>query len=298
MTENSDDRPVFPHRSGSDLRNCELVGDIISSLAELEVQTRPDGGDKTAEQKDFLAIEALRLAGGLVEILAGWAIDHQVGMALLGLQFVPHHPENYVDHPDFVAAVELVDSHEHERDGAWARREGKMTPEISRLALVNLLRGNPGGFPDDLKRAAQSGFEALNYSEVLPLMAPSNSDRKVKLGELLLQLEAIALLEYRVARNDKKFLALKEVAAAFGVSSDTLRSWEYRVRAELGEFRVSREVGYARGAAKRDMAEVHGLGQSSVGTYELISGKKYGTEELRRASDRYKRFKGFNVSDE
>jgi hypothetical protein len=298
MTEDPNGRPIFPRRSGSDLRNEEMVGDIISALADLEIKTRPDGEDKTAKQKDFIAIEALRLAGGLVDILAGWAIDHQVGMAMKGLQFVPHHPENYVGHGDFVAAVELVDSHEHERDGAWARREGKMTPEISRLALVNLLRGNPGAFPEDLQRAARNGFEALNYSEVLPLMAPTESDRKVKLSELLLQLEAVALVEYRVARNEKKIEALKEVSAAFGVSLYTLRTWDSRIRIELGQYKVSRELGYARDTAKRDMEEGYRLGHAQVGTRDILSGRGYGPEMLRRAARRYKEFKGFNVPDE
>src|SRR4051812_16233871 len=62
---------------------------LIKRLIELRDKTNPDKGSSAASGKDLAAFEALQCAGDLVKALAGWAIDHQIGLASHGLQFVP-----------------------------------------------------------------------------------------------------------------------------------------------------------------------------------------------------------------
>src|SRR6202140_644747 len=83
--------PVWPHR----VREwpgeiaCPLIEDtyvshLLGRLDELEKQTRPSGGTVTSKSKDMAAFDALELAGELVAAVAGWAIDHQIGLAAKG----------------------------------------------------------------------------------------------------------------------------------------------------------------------------------------------------------------------
>lgn len=65
------------------------VADLIDQLRELETKTDPKGGAQSAKGKHLAASEALGIASTLVRELAGWALDHQAGLALKGLKDVP-----------------------------------------------------------------------------------------------------------------------------------------------------------------------------------------------------------------
>lgn len=293
MTEEySNGRPVYPRRSADDSKLAEIrrksISNAIDHLIRLEVATRPTGGNSTADGKDQRAIEALRSAAILVELLAGWAIDHQVGLAINGLQSVPRAPKAFREDPEYQEAMKAVDSHEHEREGSRLCGEDReLPPETVRLALINLLRGNSGGFPRHLQRLAHLGFEALNYSEVLPLMKPADSNRKVKYQEFRLQLEALSLIEYRVAHGMKKYEAQDEVAGALGVDRETLRTWDRRVRAGLGALRVRAALFDARDAALEERNNEFEYPEGA----ELYGVRTYGRAGLERTRKRWRLFK-------
>jgi hypothetical protein len=74
-------------RLGGDYRRARPVRPVrklLFNLAALEKTTRPQEGAVTARGKDRKAVEALNLANQLVRAVAGWAIDHQMGLALRG----------------------------------------------------------------------------------------------------------------------------------------------------------------------------------------------------------------------
>src|SRR6516164_2513096 len=96
-------RRVWPHRdrehpsaqAGDEehlgaLIDTKYVRLMLERLDELEKKTRPSAssGD-VAEGKDLAAREAMTTVAHLVRYAAGWAIDHQVGLAIEGLEFVP-----------------------------------------------------------------------------------------------------------------------------------------------------------------------------------------------------------------
>ncbi|MGC2712781.1 MAG: hypothetical protein WA366_05335 [Pseudolabrys sp.] len=112
-------RPVWRKRNAEHrpIQHKKYVALLIKRLEELEESTRPSAGAKTERDKDRAAFVALQTAGQLVDALAGWALDHQIGLALANLEFMPLGSSSLRTHPEYVAARVQVDSHRHEREG-------------------------------------------------------------------------------------------------------------------------------------------------------------------------------------
>jgi hypothetical protein len=124
----------------------DYVIPLLGRLKTLYEQSHPAAGSESAKGKDGAAFDALKIAGSLVEAVAGWALDHQVGLALKGLEFVPLQPSGTKQHPDYLKARQTVDDHIHEKTGAAAL---DFDSTVARKLLINLLRANSGGFTDE-----------------------------------------------------------------------------------------------------------------------------------------------------
>jgi hypothetical protein len=129
------------------LANSSYVRLLLDRLDNLEKKTRPSAGSVSAERKDFAAFEALELAGDLVEHVAGWAIDHQMGLAAEQLKFVPLQPSRTKEHPQYLCALAIVDDHTHEKANAKLKIRDPGESVVARRAIINLLRANPGAMP-------------------------------------------------------------------------------------------------------------------------------------------------------
>jgi hypothetical protein len=221
---------------------------LLNRLDELEKKTRPSGGDGTTKYKDLSAFEALESAGRLVEYVAGWAIDHQMGLASEGLKFVPLQPSGTKNHPQYLSALESVDSHSHEKAGALLIKDDG-NAETARRAVINLLRANPGAMPSWLQYKVIEGLEALDYGEVQPIFEPLNTGRKRDLTLLRLQLRAVAMIAYRRKLGMTKEKAVAEVAGVLNQSPNTLLSWEARLKSEFGALEVERTISFAQNHA-------------------------------------------------
>ena len=134
--------------------SAEYIEVLVSRLLDLRARTDPASTEGTAKGKDLLAFEALCVAGDLVEALAGWAIDHQIGLASEGLAFVPLQPSGTTNHPEYLEARAAVDNHRHEYAGAALRvsPDGLTDLTVARQLIINLLQANPGGFPPVIAR--------------------------------------------------------------------------------------------------------------------------------------------------
>jgi hypothetical protein len=210
------------------------IPDLLAALADLEASTRPRDGSKSARGKDSKAVKALKLTNELVRAVAGWAIDHQLGLALRGEASPPGVLPELKDHPLNRSAIARVDSHRHEVEGA---RKEAIPPAFARRVLLNLLQTNPGAFPQSLVSAAVDALIRLDYNEIEPILRPRNR-RKVSLRALYGQLNALVWVAHYVGRGFQKNEALQRVSDAFGVSTATIRSWNRRVRTELGALTV------------------------------------------------------------
>jgi hypothetical protein len=290
---NRDDPNRYPHRYNRDA-NKNFIAHLLERLDELERQTDPIAGSESAKQKDDAAYEALTIAGELVQSVAGWALDHQAGLALNHLQFVPFHPANVRDHPEYLKKRSNVDDHRHEREGGELRLVGpdNLDPMVARKWLVNLLRANPGGFSPLLTETTTAALDALDSNDVHPMLRPTPNDRKVNLKELKIQLNALAFVEYRVMHGTLKSRALEDVANLLGVSAFTIRSWEQRLKTEFGDLEVARTLSFARIAAsneinvqRRNFAGDAADDKARPGYHE----GKYGPQALNRLAAEYRK---------
>ena len=239
--------PVWPHRRVSTTSTAEEqeraqiedsdVLRLLKRLDELEKISRPMSGSTSTKGKDLAASEALRCAGELTSRLAGWAIAHQFGLAAKGLEFIQEPLSEARTNQLFLEEQIVVDSHEHERVGAW---EPKVTDqEFTRKSLWNLVRSNSGGWPDWFCETILEAIKALEFGEVRPIFSPVLAGRKRDYTILTLQLRAISMVNFRRgAYGMTEEAALAEVGGVLGANPETLRSWKRRLQKDLGRSRV------------------------------------------------------------
>jgi DNA-binding transcriptional regulator YiaG len=284
-----DESDDYPNRPAADPFR---VAALIEHLQKLERKTRPDGGAASAEGKDLAAFDALETAGRLVRALAGWALDHQAGLALKKLKFLPLQPSGTRNHPEYRASRANVDDHAHEKEGGTLGLDARdvLDPIVARKLLFNLLYANPAGFHAALREMAMEALEALDYGEIQPMLARETDGRKRSLTVHKLELQAIAFVEYRRERGGNKSKAQKQVANALGVSVETLKSWEHRLRKDFGDLEIERTISFACNSARNeDATQLAADGgdagaKSRIGTWE----RSYGADALQKLAKQYK----------
>jgi hypothetical protein len=152
----------YPRRRWSNLTD-DYVAHLLGRLKDLYKQSHPRTGAESAKGKDHAAFTALNVARELVAAVAGWALDHQVGLALNGLEFVPMQPSDTKQHPDYLKARQAVNDHSHERSGGLPHSD--LDPIVARRLLINLLRLNPGSFHGALTTTTIDALEALDFGD-------------------------------------------------------------------------------------------------------------------------------------
>ena len=217
----------------------KYVAGLIDQLRTLERKTDPKDGARSAKDKRLLSLAALKIANDLVNALAGWALDHQAGLALKELKSVPLKTvAKPPEHPDYSNSTD--DDHRHEWYGKnWAGRDGPIDPIVARKWLINLVYANSGIFSRDLRLMTVMALEACDFGEIQPLLMATKKSRKVNWTILQLYLDAIRFVKYRDAHGLPINDALQEVAGAFAVSVHTVRSWKQRLQTEFGHSSIA-----------------------------------------------------------
>ena len=218
--------------------------EIEALVREIAALSDPKSARSKGLGKDMRATRALSLAGTLVDGLAGWAIAHQVGLAVNDVQF---------DQLDLTAVPNSGAADEgHEADGDnydWSN------PTTNRRALVNLLAANSGAFPYALVLEAALSLEALDLDQINPIL--ESRRRALNEGPYMLsqlRLRAIEHVMFYSEAGAGREEAEAKVAEAYGVSVDTLSEWRNRLPYLLGPRGVHdsyQRAGAAGGTAHR-----------------------------------------------
>jgi hypothetical protein len=245
------------------------VAGLINQLPVLERKTDPKHGARSAAGKDLAAAQALRIAGDLITTLAGWALDHQAGLALKDLESVTLETAKPPEHPDHSKVRSTNDGHRHEWHGRnWVGRAGfDIDPIVARNWLKTLVWTIPG-ISQDFRLMVLWALEACDYGEVQPLLRATKKRRKVNWTILRLQMRAIVLVKQGETRGMDRDDALQEVAGALCVGVNTIRSWERRLRIEFGHSEVENAL--------------------ATSTFVLIESEARYTQDLKETARQYK----------
>jgi hypothetical protein len=288
--DEQDAQPTYRHRGWhTDPRRAAahkwLIDLHLERAAECEIASRPENGP--AEKKDDLAIDAIEAAAGLLDAIAGWAVSHTTGLGLAGLEPTRYVPHALRQEPDYIARQADLDRHDHEARGTGIAFE-KATPAEQRRAARNLLgilsRSHTMGV---VLRPISDALAALEFGETLPILAPAGSGQKREYREMMAQLLTVGLVAYRQAIGGNKQRARAEVAAAFGVAEDTIRTWEGRLKRHpmIGRFEVERTIWRAKNAASGTVESKRG---GTVDPRLLAEfDAEFGTAALQRAGADY-----------
>jgi hypothetical protein len=238
--------PKRPHEDRGDesLRNNVMVCSIIDRLDVLERETRPSGGDATSNDKDFRSREAIAWAAHLILYLAGWAIDHQQGVAMRGLKSAEQAPTpEPMSDSTYVDEKKALDSHENECVAVESNKLGRdLPPERQRefsVQMVELLGDYI--FPKALAEA----LRALDLGEVQPILQKAEGDKR-NYTERTAQLRALEYIEFETAKGTLKNAARQVVGSHFQHEVEAIRKWKAPVKEALGGSLVSRALLRAR----------------------------------------------------
>jgi hypothetical protein len=212
----------------------------MDRLEELERETRPSGGDETSKDKDLKSREAIFWAGCLMRVFAGWAIDHQQGLAMAGLKSAGAPTSKMMDNPQFVEEKAKWDSHENERAAIESDHSfDRLSAEQQRRFSSQVAELLEGVFPNSLAE----GLRALEYGEILPIVkkAKAGGDKR-NYTERKQQLQALKYIEYERGKGSLVGKARETVGSQFVVDIEAIRKWEGPLRKSLGDSYVSREL--------------------------------------------------------
>lgn len=125
-------RDEFAHRQQLPINNIPVfrqqVEELVEDLLQLEARTHPE--NRNPFEKELCSIAALAKTEKLVDMLAGWAIDHRAGMVLNGATVYPW------SEGDQEAPIQAND-HRHEAMGsAYLRSRGSGDPQENRRIIA------------------------------------------------------------------------------------------------------------------------------------------------------------------
>lgn len=215
----------FAHRQENPLKDIPVhrqrVQQLVEKLLDFEAKTHPQNPDPhnpVPGEKEAYSIAALAVAGKLVEKLAGWAMDHRAGMILNGATVYPW-PED-----DQEAPLQAND-HRHEAMGsAYLRNEAPSDPQRDRHIVAEIMKW-AALLPESLRHELLEAIRAVDFGETRPLLLPVKGQRKKAYTSWQLRLYAVEHVYFLRGTGETKEAAFRQVGEAYGVSSDTVDSW-------------------------------------------------------------------------
>lgn len=284
---------LFPGRVRGEPFASRHVAQILDQLAELGRQSDPASADPSG--KDFRAFHALRLAGQLIETVAGWAIDHQAGLAIEGLEFVPRPPQPLQQSEVYLQARQAVDSHRHEAAGASFNASADPAQrEQTWGAAANILSGITAGMRCRGSAAVVLVVEGIKDLEngypADVFTRPFGRDKRSRtpLAVRRLELSAIGFVEFRKAVGFKAEAAVEKVADAYGCSPALVRTG---MRKHFQPLDLLRERTFAQNAAS--FIRLSSKHPDDVSLREMADhhAERYGDASLKQAGTQYKQAK-------
>lgn len=262
---------IFPQREPvvEDWHRREIDGVVDELLKRAKTATSADAADKDKE-----AYLTLLSVSRLIVGLAGWAIDHTVGLAAEGLSPVyPVVPDEREKEP-YLTEKTRADNHRHQVLGAAIRQGSAVLPSgTARLAVINLLEFSGLGLPETVSHPLVEGLKALEFERDHPFFR-TRRRRRISYSIMELQIKAIGFVHFRNALGDSRETAQSAVAQAYGVSDATVeawvKKWKERSPSEAGEAQRTRGRARSHARQKLNMSNLHDPDRE-FGDYQLTA---------------------------
>ncbi len=254
----------------------KVVDQLIDELISLSNKTDPDLGPISVAEKDRLADEALHKIGDILDHLAGWAIRHHAGQAILEqLSENRRSPE--------VSLITRADSHMKELLG---NDVNIVRPDAQRRFAARILRPVFSASPAGQLIGANlpMALEALNYGETQPVVRLQSKSEGVRGAAYTLavaKLKAICHVHYRIGLGQTKGAAMGLVSESYGFAKSTFDTWERRdLPRSLGSEHVSEVLTSAQDVGKLNASSQSTLKSEQSKTQLQIDSSRFSEEQL------------------
>lgn len=203
----------------------------MERLLDLEERSHPTCG--RGEEKELDSISALVWVERLVNLLAGWAIDHQAGLVVNQVEGFPW------KEGDEDAAAKAND-HKNELVGAeyLAKRSSTARDHIVSRKIIAAVADRAALLPRELRRELGEALKDQEYGQIQDLLEPTKHQK----GSLELwrcQLMAIEHVYFLRGMKDTKEKAIRAVADAYCVSTDAVAGWDKKsLKEKFGQSHV------------------------------------------------------------
>ena len=208
------------------------VLETISELNRLKAENQLSAGH--VEGKDRASHTAILAACQLVDTLAGWAFNHQIGVVINETLDFPNpfgeivKVKNRSEHKE---RQRLLDEHRHETTASACLFND---PIQNRRILARLFRLDMPGLPLALSIKIATALEAIDFGETMPLLARNGIGRQKTYRKQVLRFWAALHVEYLRGLGRPRQDALALVGDAYDRAPETIEGWISDLPSKVG----------------------------------------------------------------
>ncbi len=269
------------------------VLETISELNRLKAENQLSAGH--VEGKDRASHMAIMAACQLVDTLAGWAFNHQIGVVINETLDFPNPSGEIVkvkNRSEHEERQRLLDEHRHETTASACLFND---PIQNRRILARLFRLNMPGLPLALSIKIATALEAIDFGETMPLLARDGIGRQKIYRKEILRFWAALHVEYLRGLGRPRQDALALVGDAYDREPETIEGWISDLPSKVGHvmnIAVHKHRARAAGEMIRDMDS-----PSFAADLARMFDPMYGPLALKENGDEYQRIAGHSEKE-
>lgn len=242
----ANDKALLTHRFNlpADWKLHELVRELKYAAGYGTSPDNPNG----AIEKDSIARRSLGAAGQLIGPLIKWAILHECGQIIAGVNPAIEWDEKFRSNANTAAKLAKRNSqangHDNERRGA---QYATALPHIERELVARVLQYLALGMGWSTGLNMVCALHDLEQGEVNPILQPKKSGRKGSSATSdRARLKVLQHIEFRQGLGIQEKQAVFDVAEAIGEKVSTLRKWPQRLRAFMDDGWMTKKLTMSR----------------------------------------------------
>lgn len=233
----------------------EKARKAVVMLWGLKATTEPDLEEQSEKEKDLAATKALAVLSELNRTLAGWAIDHQVGLGIGRRPSWLAASREFINLESFEKLTTENNLHTHEISGANCQHgdgEAALDGEQLRQILENILSSRALGLSGLVLDQMLVALRAARRGEAheMFLIKQERSHKPHVHSKESLQIFGLQAVRYMSKRGTRTLKAQEAIAEAYSVETDTVKVWKYELEKSRGKIAVNAYLEMGKQAAE------------------------------------------------